>query len=1215
MRRQITVIALAASTALIGGFAWLTASESGLPSAVSLIETVSGGQLRIEHASGRLLGKLEIGQLRWHGADLQVEANEVQLDWSPASLLSGTLDITGLTAASLHIATTPSSAPTPPPNDLQLPLAVDAKKLAISTLHVDDSFTATDLAARFSSDGRRHQLDDLKVSTGGIAIVGHAIVDGLAPLPLEASAQVSGQLDDRPLALSLTARGPLDRVAVSAVATQGVTGTAEMLLTPFAEAAFASARVLLENIDPATWQPGAPQARLSITADVVPLDNGIIGSFGLTNHQPGTLDRQRLPLATLAGTLEWQGSTAKFAALHATLPGSSELSGSGEWLGDELKLALTASRLDAAQIVSMLRSTRLNGPISALVGADRQQIQFDLKDATFALLAEASRSGDRIDLPHLRLSAGDARVSAKGELALKAPRTFSAEGQLQRFDPSRFAKVPAALINASFKADGRLDPRAVVDASFTLKDSRVANQPLTGQGTLAIDWPRIPRADVQLLAGANRLSAKGAFGQPGDTLNLDIDAPQLAPYGLDGGLSGRIDLTGSVQNPRLAGQLNAARLGKPGVARLNGLSLKADVGGETSSPLTLDIAIAAIDTPDQAGLLRNVRLHGDGSNQAHTLTASAELAGNNQLSLAADGGVSADFNHWQGRLLDAKLTSPDTSRNVRLAAPTPLNLAGAGWSIGPAKLMGDPLDWQATLQAAADAKQLRATLNAKGNRIGTVDGDLSATMLDAWTLDRKARWQGRLSTEITSLGWLAELIGEGWQSEGRLSGDVQLAGTPAAPLSSGRFRGDNLAFRLPAQNLNLVRGELDVDLRDNLLHINRLGFDSLLQPMPRAIRLQTRDDLSALTKQPGRLEISGEIKVDRGMQSENLFLDIKLDRLGAFQLPDQWVAVSGNGRLSLKDGTLGASGKLAVDAGYWQLAPGGTPRLSDDVVVKRAGSGKSTATQRPKLDIDITAALGDHFLFNGAGLSSRLVGDLRITAQGRDLPRANGTIHARDGRFDAYGQKLDIERGILSFTGLLDNPSLDVRAVRKGLAVEPGVQIGGTAQKPAVRLISDPDLPEAEKLAWLVLGHGPEQMSAGDAALLVSAAGGLLGNESGNVVQQLKRTFGFDEFGLRQGNIGDTGGRQPSSRVAGGNSIDTAGTTGQQILSVGKRLSSNALLTYEQTLGRAEGIVKLTVNLSRQIAVIGRAGSDNALDVFYTLSFGRKEEKPRPMKD
>lgn len=865
--------------------------------------------------------------------------------------------------------------------------------------------------------------------------------------------------------------------------------------------------------------------------------------------------------------------------------------------------------------MSTLRSTRLNGPISGRLGADRQQLKLALKDATFTLLADASHADQRIDLPQLQLSAGDARLSAKGELDLKTPRAFTAEGELQRFDPSRFAKLPAAQINARFTAGGRLDPQAVVDASFSLQDSRLANQPLSGQGKLSVAWPRIPGIAVDLVSGANRLSARGAFGQPGDTVVVDLDARQLAPYGLDGGMAGRFELSGSTQQPKFTGQLSADKIGWPGVARLSGLSLKADAGSQAGSPLNLDLAIAALDTPDQPGLLRGIRAHGEGTNQAHRLTASAEVAGKNLLNLAADGGLSADFGQWQGRLLDAKMNSADKSRNFRLAAPAQIKLAGPGWSFGPAQFTGEPLDWQATLQAGADARQLRATLSTRGSRIGQVDGELSAAMLGAWSLDQKARWQGSLKTDIADLGWLGEPIGDGWHSEGRLNGELLLAGTPAAPLTSGRLRGDRLALRLPEQGLNLARGELDVDLRDNLLHINRLGFDSLLQPLPRAIRLEARDDLAALIRQPGRLEISGEIRVDRRSAGENAFLEIKLDRLGAFQLPDQWVAVSGNGRLSLKDGTLGAVGKLAVDAGYWQLAPGGTPRLSDDVVVRRPGSEKPAARLRPKLELDISTDLGRNFLFNGAGLTSRLVGDIRISARGRDLPRASGTIRARGGRYEAYGQKLEIERGILSFNGLLDNPGLDVRAVRKGLTVEPGVQISGSAQRPVIRLISDPELPEAEKLAWLVLGHGPEQMGAGDATLLFSAAGGLLGNESGGVIQQLKNRLGFDEFGLRQGTIGDTGGRQPSSRVAGGNSIDTAGTTGQQILSVGKRLSSNALVSYEQTLGRAEGIVKLTVNLTRQIAVIGRAGSDNALDIFYTLTFGRAEEKPVVEKD
>ncbi|GHU27552.1 hypothetical protein AGMMS50256_07650 [Betaproteobacteria bacterium] len=36
----------------------------------------------------------------------------------------------------------------------------------------------------------------------------------------------------------------------------------------------------------------------------------------------------------------------------------------------------------------------------------------------------------------------------------------------------------------------------------------------------------------------------------------------------------------------------------------------------------------------------------------------------------------------------------------------------------------------------------------------------------------------------------------------------------------------------------------------------------------------------------------------------------------------------------------------------------------------------------------------------------------------------------------------------------------------------------------------------------------------------------------------------------------------------------------------------------------------LIVNLTRNIAVIGRAGSDNALDILYTLTFG-----PPPRRD
>jgi translocation and assembly module TamB len=1202
--RRLAYLTVIVSSALIGLAGWLAGSKSGLQAAIHLAGKATGGQLHIEQASGRLLGPLDIATLRWQGAALQVAASGIHLDWSPAGLLRGRLLIGSLDIATLHIEQPPSDTAATLPADLQLPLALTIERFSLGQLAYNERPLLQQLSGRLASDGRQHRIDDLQLQTADVSLAGQASLDGLAPFPLAAALSVHGQLEQRPLAVSATAAGRLDRIEVGAVATQGIEGHGEAVLTPFAAAPFASARLQLERLDPASWRAGAPQAQLTLVADIAPQADGIVGSFGLTNHQPGPFDRQRLPLATLAGTLSWQGAQATLPALHATLPGGGELAGDGSWRDNRLQLDLQATRLDARQLLSTLHPTRLTGPLAATLAGDQQDVRIDLRDATYRLLAEASLADRRLRLPKLQLAAGTARLLAHGELALDGRREFTAEGELQHFDPSRFGRLPPAQINAHLKASGHLAAQPVVDASFALHDSRVAGQAVSGQGQLAIAWPRIPRADIELAAGNNRLTARGAYGQAGDLLKLDIDAPQLAPFGLDGGVQGHWELAGTPQQPRLSGTLHAARLGWPGHGRVSGLALTAALGSEPAAPLQLDLRIANLDSAEQAGLLRGLLIQGEGSNQAHRLTASADLAGKNHLALRAEGGWEASKATWSGRLAEAGLSSPDTSRNVQLLAPAPITLAANAWQVGPLRLAGNPLDWQATVQARADARQLTAKLAARGSRIGQVDGQLEAAMLGAWALARDARWQGGLRADISDLGWLAEVLGEGWQSAGRLNGALQLAGTPNRPVYSGRLRGEQLALRLPAQGLNLVGGELDIDLRDNRLRIGRLGFDSLLQPLPRPLRVDTRNDLSGLDKTPGRLEVSGEMLLGTRVGEENAWLDVRLDRLGAFQLPDQWVAVSGSGRLSWQAGTLGARGQLAVDAGYWQLARGGTPRLSDDVLIRRAGGEKPVAALRPRLDLDISTDLGSNFLFSGFGLSSRLAGEVRVTAQGRDLPRASGTIRTRSGRFDAYGQKLDIERGVLSFNGLLDNPGLDVRAVRKGLAVEPGVQISGTAQKPVIKLVSDPELPDAEKLAWLVLGHGPEQMGAGDATTLLSAASGLLGNDSGNVIQQVKKTFGFDELGVRQGRLGDTGGRQQISRVAGG-SVDTTGSTGQQIFSVGKRLSSNALLSYEQTLGRAEGIVKLTVNLSRQVAIIGRAGSDNALDVFYTLTFGR----------
>ena len=65
-----------------------------------------------------------------------------------------------------------------------------------------------------------------------------------------------------------------------------------------------------------------------------------------------------------------------------------------------------------------------------------------------------------------------------------------------------------------------------------------------------------------------------------------------------------------------------------------------------------------------------------------------------------------------------------------------------------------------------------------------------------------------------------------------------------------------------------------------------------------------------------------------------------------------------------------------------------------------------------------------------------------------------------------------------------------------------------------------------------------------------------------------------------------------------------------QVLTLGKRLSERLYLSYEQGIEDASQIVKLTYQLSRRWSVVARAGTDNAVDLFYTLYFDTPAPPP-----
>jgi translocation and assembly module TamB len=190
-----------------------------------------------------------------------------------------------------------------------------------------------------------------------------------------------------------------------------------------------------------------------------------------------------------------------------------------------------------------------------------------------------------------------------------------------------------------------------------------------------------------------------------------------------------------------------------------------------------------------------------------------------------------------------------------------------------------------------------------------------------------------------------------------------------------------------------------------------------------------------------------------------------------------------------------------------------------------------------------------------------------------------------DGTYQAFGAKLAIERGVITFQGPFGNPLINIIAMRRQQEVPAGVHVTGTAKRPRIDLISEPDLTEEEKLSWLVFGRGTSSGTGGAGqaqAALQGAALGLLNSAGASRVAS--------ELGLNQLKIG---------------SSEYATLAGQPVVTLGKEISNRLYIGYEQSLAGVGGVLKLTYELSRHWSVVLFGGTVAGLDLLYSKRFDR----------
>lgn len=1286
---------------LLAACFWLSGTTSGARAAFAVIESLSDGTLTVQGIQGTLSGPLRFERLTLNSPDRQTTLSNLQLDWRPQALLANKLHVTRLHIG--HLATTGKieKAPEPPklPERLALPLAVQADDVQLAGGEVNrgpvNLLRLGPLAFGLDFDGARYRLQLRSFAAGAAQergryatrISGQATLSATKPYALDAafSSESDASIGER--AIGATGRIGLGgslaelRAHVSLEVNQAhVDGNA--ILRPFSPQPLGKAQLTVRALDLSRLDAGLPHTTFDV--DLSALENGS-GVLKLSNAEAGSYDARRIPLSSFELAFRQEPGQWHFDRIDARLgtarQPAGKLAGRGRFADGALTLSLHTEALDLQRIDRRARPTQLEGELDLRHAEGKQEFTLTMSEPiqaqritlnTHGALADTQLTIDRFDL-----QAGSSRIEASGHVALAGAQSFDAKAQVSRFrlqELGKFPQLPALELNGKLALRGTRQPQLEADLTFQIADSRLAGQPLHGEGEAQLRADRLQVPRFVLESGANRLRIEGQLADSDAQLTFTLAAPQLQQLGpaFGGTLQANGTVRGSLMRPRISAQWSASHARLPGPVQLDAMQGKAELALDRKRPFVLDHGVADISARGMrygdnrlaglsaqlrfaprpnAPLALSVRADGiatgqllaesfiataNGTTSRHSIELALNEAGQS-WHLKAAGGLSEveSSARWKGSIdtfdaggrFTAHLAAPAPllasaqrmqlerflleSDNGRIALEhfargsdgittrgrverlqvaqllqhaspaaqikTDLQLGGE-WDVRIAETLGGVISLRRergdvtmlgsvpltlglrdlSANATVHNGKLALRMQADGRQLGSIDVAANTVVGDGsnrLAIAPDAPIAGSARIAIPSLAWVASMISPAVTADGKLQSEISLGGTYGQPRLDGRIAGDALKLSMPAMGLDLRAGVLDSEFQGDRLLIRNLRFQG----------------------DEGQVALSGPIDLGGGTIAAQLALHA--ERFALLNRADRRIVVSGDSKLDWQDRSGKLAGAFTVNSGFIDLGHADKPQLSDDVVI--VGREKKQAP-RSAFAVDVDLSLGDGVTVTGRGLDALLGGQIRVLSDAGETLQAQGSFQVIKGTFEAYGRKLAIEQGALRFRGSIANPALDILAMRRGQEVEAGVSVRGNVLAPRITLVSEPTVPEAEKLSWLVLGRGLASAGESDVGALQAAAGALLSEGAKAGVQsRIAGMLGLDTFnvGTSQGNLQ------------------------QRIVTLGKQISSKLYVSYQQGLEKAGSVIQLRYVLSPKLSVEAEAGTRSAISLFYNIAF------------
>ncbi|MGQ7819506.1 translocation/assembly module TamB domain-containing protein [Metapseudomonas furukawaii] len=1206
----------------LSGLAVVLAALLAVPAV--LLFTEAGGRwalrqvpgLQLEGFSGHLGGRWRAERLAWRQDGTRLELEAPLLDWSPACLLRRTLCIDELASERIRLDLPPAStdeegAPFRLP-ELRLPLALQIGQVRVGRflLQGDDQLQELDLVARWQADGLHVERLSLRRDDLALDLSGHLRPEGDWPLAVQGTLKLPAP-GETPWALTLKAAGDLQGLVRLDADSQGyLDGHLDGEVRPLAPQLPASATLRADGFKAS---PGLPdtltlnQLQLTARGDLqqgyavqgqasLPGEGGALAlrldgqvdARGADIRQL-QLDGEPRQLLAVQGRVDWQDALAVDSRL--------------QWRDFPWQRLFPQESPPPVALHSLEAEFRY--------GRERYQGRFDghfsgpAGDFTLASPVEGDLGS--VSLPDLLLKAGQGKAQGKVRIDFAEGLGWDSQLTLSDLDPAFWvAELPGRLAGRLHSRGTWRDERLELNADLDLKGT-LRGQPAQLLARADGAGERWNLGMLQVRLGDNRIEGQGRLEQRlSGHLDLALNrVGQLWP-GVFGRLGGRLDLAGTLQAPQGTLRLDGRRLGQ-GDTRIRTLALQAQLDGAQRGGLRLQAdGLASGDT--RFGTLL---LEGSGTQARQQLELSLE-GGILALSLGLDGQL--DKGNWRGRLARGEVQSQ--GQDWKLAAPARLERLADGrinfgshcWRSGPASLCGgeqrlmpEPrLDYRLRdFPLASLAHALPADFAWQGTLNGDLRLDLPASgpdgriTLDAGSgtlrLKEDDRWLDfpyqrlLLDSTLRPQRIDTQLIFEG-QGLGQLQLDARIDPRPASKPLSGQFSLSGVELAVLRPFLPVVEelaGRLDGSgtLSGTLQAPYVLGNLRLREGRIAGGDLPTPfEDLGLDARIAGEsLELSGQWRggeQGRGSLSGNLAwaqgLDVDLvvrgSRLPLVVEPYANLEVEPDLRIGLAGERLAVTGKVQVPRGRIRIRelPPQAVKVSPDARILGQPEEQRQALQ---MAMDVSVEVGqDRLRFAGFGLTADLQGHLQVG----DNLTGNGELVLRNGRYRAYGQRLDLRRARLLFAGPLDQPYLDVEAVRSVGDVTAGLRLNGRADEPTTEVFSTPAMSQEQALSYLILGRPLNSGGDGNAVGQAALAMGLSGTAS--MTSDLAQRLGLKDLQL-----------------------DEDGALGQ--------LSERLSFRYGLGVVDSTSVVALRYELTKRLYLEAASGLASSLDLFYKRDF------------